>query len=332
VTSVLFELAPGLFSANAGLPAGAAPPPPSFWTTVWDAPYMRAFVPLPLLVALAPIVWWFFRSTWRELDLEADRHRSATLAAGGYDLRPAVMLVMAAVILTLQEYYGGRSTYDEVIRPWLAEREALHPEGMVKLGHYDELYGYAWWSFSRVAGYVLLPFPTYKFIFRRDSLLDMGLRVRGFWSHAWIYGVCLLFVLPAMWFVSRQPDFGSYYPFYKTASRSYFDLLAWEGLYFAQFFGLELFFRGLWLGALRKSLGSGAIFAMCVPYCMIHFGKPYLEANGAIVAGIVLGSLSMRTKSIYAGFLVHITVAVAMDVLALSHRHAMPHTFWPVWP
>ena len=68
---------------------------------------------------------------------------------------------------------------------------------------------------------------------------------------------------------------------------------------------------------------------MCVPYCMIHFGKPYFEANGAIVVGVVLGSLSMRTKSIYAGFLVHITVALMMDLLALSHRNALPHTFWP---
>jgi hypothetical protein len=30
---------------------------------------------------------------------------------------------------------------------------------------------------------------------------------------------------------------------------------------------------------------------------------------GALVAGIALGSLSMKTKSIYQGFLVHITVA-----------------------
>ena len=78
-----------------------------------------------------------------------------------------------------------------------------------------------------------------------------------------------------------------------------------------------MFFRGFWLGALRRSFGSGAIFAMAVPYCMIHFGKPFLEANGAIVAGIALGSLTMRTKSIYQGFLVHITVAGLMDWLAL---------------
>ena len=62
---------------------------------------------------------------------------------------------------------------------------------------------------------------------------------------------------------------------------------------------------------------------------MIHFGKPYLEVNGAIVAGIALGSLSMKTKSIYQGFLVHVTVAGLMDWLALHHRHALPTVFWP---
>jgi len=100
--------------------------------------------------------------------------------------------------------------------------------------------------------------------------------------------------------------------------------MAWEVMYFAQFFALEVFFRGWMLGALRKSVGSAAIFAMAMPYCMIHYGKPYLEANGAIVAGIFLGSLSMKTKSIYAGFLVHITVALSMDLLSLFNRGALP--------
>jgi membrane protease YdiL (CAAX protease family) len=61
---------------------------------------------------------------------------------------------------------------------------------------------------------------------------------------------------------------------------------------------------------------------------MIHFGKPYLEAVGAIVAGIALGSLSMKTKSIYQGFLVHITVAALMDWLSLRRRHCTPLTWW----
>jgi membrane protease YdiL (CAAX protease family) len=100
-------------------------------------------------------------------------------------------------------------------------------------------------------------------------------------------------------------------------------------MYFLQFFALEMFFRGWMLGALRRNFGAGAVFAMAVPYCMIHYGKPYLEANGAIVAGVVLGSLAMRTRSIYAGFLVHITVAFSMDFLSLWRRAALPHVWWP---
>ena len=218
----------------------------------------------------------------------------------------------------------GQGTVETAI-----ESMKLGPVGLARFARYDELYGYAWWAASRFVGYVLVPLPLWKLMFPEDKLLDMGLRGRGFFSHAWIYGLCLAVVIPVMLIVAREPDFGSYYPFYKQSSRSYFDWFCWEAMYFLQFFALELFFRGWMLGALRRSLGSSAIFAMALPYCMIHYGKPYLEANGAIIAGIALGSLSMKTKSIYQGFLVHITVAGLMDWLALSHRDALPHVFWP---
>jgi membrane protease YdiL (CAAX protease family) len=161
-------------------------------------------------------------------------------------------------------------------------------------------------------------------LFPQDSLLDMGLRVGGFLRHLWIYAVCMVVVVVAMAVLATQPDFLTYYPFYKNSSRSWLDFMAWESIYFLQFFGLELFFRGWMLAALRRSLGSAAIFVMAVPYCMIHYGKPYLEAHAAIVAGIVLGSLAMKTRSIYAGFLVHIGVAFLMDFLALWSRDALP--------
>jgi membrane protease YdiL (CAAX protease family) len=177
-----------------------------------------------------------------------------------------------------------------------------------------------------------VPFAVWKILFPKDSLLDMGLRLRGFTSHAWIYLVCLVVVVPAVFAVASQPDFGNYYPFYKKSSRSWFDLALWESLYVLQFFGLEIFFRGFWLNTLRRSMGSTAIFAMCVPYCMIHYGKPYFETCGAIVAGIALGSLSMRTRSIYSGFLVHVTVALLMDFLALSQKGALPTGMYPEPP
>jgi len=309
--------------------APAAPPAFDQFLAAW-----RPIVPIPGLLLILPLVYLFFRSTWREIDEEAYRYRGQLLAKGEQDMRPLVAMVMAAVILTMQEYFGGRNYFEEALRPTLtafdvAHTSVRHPAGLLKLARYEELYSFSWWAITRVVGYTVVPFGIWKLVFPQDSLKDLGLRTHGFLRHAWIYLLFLAFVLPAMWLVSRQPDFGSYYPFYKSSSRSWFDFLVWEAMYFTQFFALEMFFRGFWLGVLRKSFGSGAIFAMAVPYCMIHFQKPYLEVNGAIIAGIALGSLSMKTKSIYQGFLVHITVAGLMDWLSLAHRSALPKVFWP---
>jgi len=291
---------------------------------------LQALGPFVGYFALAPLLWLLFRRTWHQLDVEAHEHRGRLLAEGRFDFRPAVLFAITAAVLILQDYYGGSRFYVDHIRPWLIQvqlGESSLPFGLgehVDLYKYGSLYKYAWWSFSRVFGYVVIPLVTWKLIFRKDSILDMGLRARGMLKHSWIYFLSLAIVVPGVLIVASAPDFGSYYPFYKNASRSWLDLAAWEFLYFAQFFGLEVFFRGFLVNGLRKSLGSSAIFAMCVPYVMIHFTKPYVETVGALIAGIFLGSLAMRTKSVYSGFLVHITIALLMDVLALHHRGALP--------
>jgi hypothetical protein len=52
---------------------------------------------------------------------------------------------------------------------------------------------------------------------------------------------------------------------------------------------------------------------------MIHFHKPFLECLGAVVAGLVLGHLALRFRAFWGGALLHILVAVSMDLLAV-HR------------
>ena len=85
-------------------------------------------------------------------------------------------------------------------------------------------------------------------------------------------------------------------------------------------FGLEFFFRGFLVHSLKPSLGAYAIFAMTVPYTMIHFQKPMAEAFAAIMAGIFLGWLSWRNGNIWMGLVLHCTVAFSMDILALYNK------------
>lgn len=294
---------------------------------------LKLVLPVVVYAAIAPLIYWFFRKTWRELDGEATDHRNDMRLAGQLDLRPWALFAVVALILTAQDYYGGNRFFSTFVRPWLAEvetsrrRAGLPPT--VDVRFYGELYGYAWWALCRILGYTLVPLCAWKLLFRKDSLLDMGLRTRGLLSHAWIYGLCLVVVVPCVFLVARSPDFSSYYPFYKACSRSWLDLGCWEVMYIAQFFALEVFFRGFMLSPLRRNFGSGAVFAMCAPYVMIHYGKPYLESAVAFVAGVALGSLAMRTRSIYSGFFVHSTVALLMDTLALLEGPGLPQHLWP---
>lgn len=299
----------------------------SWFDVLSNHPLVSGLLPIPILALLMLPIWWYFRKTWLQLDREARVIRDAHGDEGHVDPRPAVCLIIVAVVLSLQEYFGGRSFYGDLIRPALANFEVDAP--WIDLGRFDEYYAHLYWALARVAGYVFIPFALWKLIFPRDSLLDMGLRTRGFFRHAWIYVAATAVVVPAVLLVAQQPDFANYYPFYRNSSRSWFDFGIWELAYFAQFLALEMFFRGFMLGALRRTMGSAAIFVMAVPYCMIHYGKPYLEAQGAIIAGVVLGSLAMRTRSIYAGFMVHVTIAGLMDWVALFMRDALPDVFWP---
>lgn len=288
----------------------------------------KAVLPVPIFALLAPVFWLLFRTTWRELDMDAQRARGQLLATGKWDARPAAACMIVAVVLTMQEYYGGGYAYNMWLAPLLERWQKDWLSGIVDTAQYGQLYSHAWWAGARVFGYVVVPLTLWKLLFRNDSLLDMGFRAKGFFRHWWIYSLALAVVIVAMFLVAKQPDFGTYYPFYKLSSRSWFDFAMWEAMYCAQFVALEIFFRGWMLSAFRKSMGSAAIFAMSVPYCMIHYGKPYLEAHGAIAAGIFLGSLAMKTKSIYAGIIVHVTVALSMDVLALYNRGALPTRFF----
>lgn len=59
---------------------------------------------------------------------------------------------------------------------------------------------------------------------------------------------------------------------------------------------------------------------MMIPYCMIHWNKPLAETLAAIVAGLVLGTLSLRSRSIWWGVAIHYWVALCMDVAALWQK------------
>lgn len=269
----------------------------------------------------------FFLEAWNEINEEA--FGKGGERAKSVDLRPLCVLLVVATVLILQEYLGAKADFRRFIafvadadnaeqspfwygifgflRPFALE--IRRPDG------YWQLWQLGYWAVTRIGGYVLVPLMALPLL-PGVHLRDLGLSFRGLREHLWLYVVLFCPVLVSVVIVSFRGDFSSYYPFYQHAHGLH-DLLIWEVLYFAQFAALEFFFRGFMIHPLKRCMGAYAIFVMVVPYCMIHFGKPFLECFAAIIAGVVLGTLSLRTKSIWCGAMIHMSVAITMDVAAL---------------
>ncbi|HLG03891.1 MAG TPA: CPBP family intramembrane glutamic endopeptidase [Bacteroidia bacterium] len=160
-----------------------------------------------------------------------------------------------------------------------------------------------------------------RFLFR-EKLTDYGLRWKGAFRDWWLYAGMLSVMTPLVLFFSTTESFLRRYPFYDPSG----DISLWpdfwilEVEYFIQFIALEFFFRGFMTLGLRKRFGYYAIFIMTIPYCMVHFGKPMPETIGAIIAGVILGTLSMKSRSIWLGVCIHYSIALLMDFCALWRK------------
>jgi hypothetical protein len=243
---------------------------------------------------------------WRALNRDYPRDSEAS---DSLQLRVLGFYVLAALVLMLNEYCATESF-----------RELL-PRDITK-GANRNFYRRIWWAWFLFLSYTV-PLGLYARFVLGLKLSQLGLRTKGLLRHSWIYVVGFLIVLPLVVMVSDDPHFLKTYPFYRKAGESLPRLLAWELSYAAQFVGLEFFFRGAMLFCAVRLLGPWVIPAMIFPYMMIHFSKPALECLGSIIAGVALGVVSLRTGAIYAGMLVHISVAWTMDLLALWHKGAL---------
>jgi membrane protease YdiL (CAAX protease family) len=228
------------------------------------------------------------------------------------DRKTIAVLLTACVMLTLQNYVFRNGSFAQV------------PALLEWLGGNDMAY----WIRVRISSVqdrqlaeLLFWALVIKVVFR-ERIADYGLRLRGIFGSSWLYVAMFAFMAGPLVLASQTDAFQAKYPFYHLQCGEPFwpRLWVWELAYVVQFFALEFFFRGFMVHGLRPRFGIYAIFVMTVPYCMIHFSKPMAETFGAIGAGVVLGLMSLKTRSIWLGACLHVAVAMSMDFLSLWHK------------
>jgi membrane protease YdiL (CAAX protease family) len=265
--------------------------------------------------------WWreFVLAPLAQANHDARVYLTST-AGQGTDRKVLTILVATVVLLTVQRYV---CMTDEAVRTLrLLERLGLERVTTPALAYLGDVSTHplerlTWWALGCVTIYFLVPALIVRLVFR-DRLADYGFKLRGALAGAWVYLVLFALVGPLVLAASHGAHFQETYPFYQPSSgRLGPDFWRWELLYALQFIGLEFFFRGFLVHGLRQRFGAYAIPIMTVPYCMIHFYKPLLEAFASIPAGLVLGFLSLKTRSIALGAVLHISVALSMDFASL---------------
>jgi len=234
--------------------------------------------------------------------------------SGKPDRKVFVICVVTALCLTMNKYLP-----DIVGTGYLVGTR--HVVSLPIFSGNEQLAQLAMWVMVLCTFYFIVPVLVIKFLFK-ENLSDYGLRWKGAFKDYWIYIVMLGVMIPLVAFFSTTKSFQAKYPFYDLSAGEslYPNFWMWEALYFLQFFALEFFFRGFMTHGLKHRFGFYSVFVMTIPYCMIHFGKPLPETIAAIAAGIVLGTLSLKSRSILLGVCIHYSVGLMMDLAALWQK------------
>ncbi|GAB4136408.1 MAG: hypothetical protein Fur0041_10920 [Bacteroidia bacterium] len=237
------------------------------------------------------------------------------------DFKIVIILIWCALGLAIIRYIGDPFFVTSVLSDWGMKDAAHSMRNYMDQGPDSELHRLSWWVWTIISVYLIIPILIIRFVFN-EAVASYGLKLKGAF-HQWkIYALMLMIMLPLVAWFSTTPSFQARYPFYKLAHGEALwpNFWIWELEYFIQFLALEFFFRGFMVLGMREKLGIYSVFIMTVPYCMIHFGKPFPETIGAIVAGVILGAMSFQTRSVIMGVMIHYSVAITMDMFSLWQK------------
>jgi hypothetical protein len=139
-------------------------------------------------------------------------------------------------------------------------------------------------------------------------------------QHLQTYFVLVLLMLPLLLWASLQMDFAAVYPKAQILTKRLgnvatpFHYFLFEAAYASDFISIELFFRGFLIITLGKLMGRQCLLPIALFYFSIHLGKPMMEAISSFFGGLLLGAISYHSKSIWGGLLVHVSIALLMEL------------------
>jgi membrane protease YdiL (CAAX protease family) len=215
--------------------------------------------------------------------------------------KPAIILLLAPLVLTTWRYYGSQSFY----LAHLSNTLVIFNSAAMTAEWYTYLSAFVLMG--------LISIVVIKFIFH-EPLAEYGIRI-GDWKF-WIPAALLVgAVMVALSYPSaKDPQYIAAYPLYKGAGDS-MNMFALHALAYLIFYiGWEIFFRGFMQVGLTERFGVwGAIMVQVALSCIVHIGKPDSEIYSSILGGLVWGIMVYRSKSIWPSVTTHWMLGISLD-------------------
>lgn len=276
---------------------------------------------------LEPLIRTYVSEVRAQADQESADYRANTSVEAADRRLAAVVLTVLSCLIALR-FYGSTERVGnvlELLRGLGLDAAATRFDHWMHQAENHRFHQRIFWASARAFIYLVVPVCVIKLVLR-GSLVDYGGRWRGVLASGRTYLFMFAIIAPFVVGASFTAGFQAKYPYYRMqAGESVWPwLIGWELLYALQFVGLEFFYRGFLLHGIRHRVGYPAVYMMMMPYMMIHLGKPLPECVGSIIAGFVLGTLSLKSGSVWWGAAIHIAVAWLMDGLSLWHQGHLP--------
>jgi hypothetical protein len=212
----------------------------------------------------------------------------------------------------------------------------------ISVGYYD----YKDWKFPQLTGleqhFIVRIFSQLKsLVFIVVPLIFLKIfidqkRVNGFYGlsrstkHLDAYLLLFVVMVPFLVITSFTPDFLKAYPQFTPwlyegvfGISTFARTLIFESAYTIDFIVVELFFRGALILGLTAIMGPKTILPMVAFYAAIHFGKPVVETISSVFGGYILGVLAYQTKHIWGGVIVHIAIALTMEIMGFIQYYVL---------
>jgi membrane protease YdiL (CAAX protease family) len=215
--------------------------------------------------------------------------------------KPAIILLLAPLVLTTWKYYGNKSFY----LAHLSKTFVLFNSAAMTAEWYNYFSAFILLGISSI--FII------KWVFR-ESLSDYGLQI-GDWKFWVPVALVVGTVMIGLSFLSsKNSQFIAEYPLYKGAGDSWRLFMMHAFAYLVFYIGWEIFFRGFMQTGLTPRFGLwGAILVQVALSCIIHIGKPDSEIYSSILGALVWGVIVYRSKSIWPAIATHWLLGLSLD-------------------